>query len=509
MADDIRQAVVYLNGAQITRARTFKLKSGANKVLFNDLPLNVSGQSITASSDGKCVVVSVEHSVVYAKAGDKRISELYGKLEGLRHELDTANGMMSVLKEEENLIRKNTQTPDGRIFRSDDMKEAVRFFRERMSSLCSEKLESQKKIRSLSDEINKIQSAIGIDDRERRRSQVEIEVHCKNDAESELMISYFIQEARWDPYYDIRVKDVSSPLSIASKATVYQSTGEDWNNVNMVLSTGNPTLGGDLPDLLPWYIDFYEPQTAMRAREGNFQAWNLKRAETVEEEVCEMAVCAPAVAEDVRITVPAESMTSVEYALPAPYTVMSSDSGRSVDILTHELKAEYVYKSIRKMEKDVFLLAGVKEWEHLNLLAGTANVFFEDKYVGECRIDPRKTEEGLRIPLGRDKNVIVTRVRGKDYTAPSVIGSTTKVSREWTLTARNLRKQKIDMVIEDQIPVSMNKGITVDAVNISGAEHDKETGKLTWKFTLDPAGSKTLPVKYAVSYPKSRTVILE
>jgi uncharacterized protein (TIGR02231 family) len=234
----------------------------------------------------------------------------------------------------------------------------------------------------------------------------------------------------------------------------------------------------------------------------------LAKATRAREECAEDACIEPSVAADFAAK-PTESAASVEYTLPVPYTVLSSENGKSVDILTHELKAEYLYKCVRKLEKDVFLVADVKDWAHLNILAGKANVFFEDKYVGEITIDPRRAEEGLRISLGRDKNIIVTRVRGKDYTAAAMIGSSTKASREWTITAKNLRKQRIDIIIEDQIPVSANKGITVDAVTVSGAEHDKETGKLTWKFALDPAGSKTFPVKYAVTYPKNKTVILE
>jgi uncharacterized protein (TIGR02231 family) len=204
-----------------------------------------------------------------------------------------------------------------------------------------------------------------------------------------------------------------------------------------------------------------------------------------------------------------ESVTSVEYTLPVPYSVPSSSSGKSVDIATNGLNAEYMYKSVRKLEKDVFLLAEIKGWEHLNLIAGAANIFFEDKYVGCSRIDTRRAEEGLRISLGRDKNIIVTRVKGKDLTEKSMIGSSVKVSREWVLTAKNLRKQKISIIIEDQIPVAVNKGITVDTVTISGAEHDKDKGKLTWKLSLNQSESRTLPVKYTVTYPKNKTVLLE
>ncbi|MCL2143443.1 MAG: DUF4139 domain-containing protein [Methanomassiliicoccaceae archaeon] len=509
MADDITQAIVYLSGAQITRARKFRLKEGINKITFKDLPEDMNGQSITASSDGRCVVLSVSHTVVNAGAGNKRISGLYAKREELSDMLKMERNMFNVLTEEENLIRKNAQTPDGRVFRSEDMKNAVLFFRERMASLCNEKFASQKKIEKLTYELSEIESQIGMDDRNKRRSQVDIEVHSDSDSESELTISYFIRNAGWIPYYDVRVKDIVSPLSLSSKASVYQNTGEDWNNISMVLSTGNPSLSGNLPDLRPWYLDFYEPYVSNARMKQSFQAAPLAKVSADSLKECVAEDCKAPIEADRFAASTAESVASVEYTLPVPYTILSSENGKAVDILTHELKAEYQYICVRKLEKDVFLVADVKDWAHLNLLAGSANIFFEDKYVGEITIDPRRAEEGLRISLGRDKNVIVTRVRGKDHTAEPMLGQSTKASREWTLTAKNLRKQKIDIIVEDQIPVSVNKAITVDAAAVSGAEHDRDTGKLTWKFSLDPAASKTMQVKYTVTYPKNKTVILE
>ena len=505
MADGITQAVVYLNGAQVTRTQKFNFKEGIGKAVFRDLPPGMNGRSITASSDGKCVIVSVAHSIVYEGTENKRISDMYAKLEKLKDQLSAENGMLSVLKEEEELIRKNSRMPDGKIFRPADMKDSVLFFRERMAALCEEKFAYQKKIEKISYEISEIESKIGIGRRDMTRAEVEVEVHTRSDSESEITISYFVEDAAWVPYYDIRAKDAESPLSLAFKATVYQNTGEDWNNVPMVLSTGSPALGGDLPELMPWYIDIHEPYVPHIMAAAPVQCrreaeWNTADAECFAEE-------APLAA--VRSAELTESMTGIEYTLTAPYTILSSAEGKSVDITVQEVNAKYIYKSVRKIEKDVFLVAEVGEWEHLNLLAGKANIFFEDKYVGEINLDPRKAADIFRISLGRDKNVMVTRIRGKDYTAPSSIGTSTKATREWTLTARNLKRQNIDIVIEDQIPVSVNKSVTVDAVNLSGAELDKDTGKLTWKFNLEPAGSKTLQVKYAVSYPKNKSVIFE
>ena len=506
MSGKITEAIVFLNGAQISRTERFELKKGMNKLVFRDLPSDMNDKSVTASSDGKCKVLSVTCGTAYAKAADERISDLYKKLEELTDELNGAQRLHGVLSEEEDLIRKNTQTPAGKIYRSDDMKEAVAFFRERMASLCAEKMASEKKMERLSEKISDIRTQIGISDNERRRSHAEIEVHSDDGTGSELTISYYTKRAGWTPYYDIRVKDVDSPVSISSKATVRQSTGEDWNDVSLVLSTGDPAVGGNAPELMPWYIDFYEPNvTRSRKNKAEFQEFNVDVPMAMEAVSMKGFISDP---EDERVG-PSENVTSVEYTMRTPYSIPSSDDGRSVDIASYELEAEYVYKSVRKLEKDVFLLASVKQWEHLNLIAGEANIFFDNKFVGTTFIEPRKAEEGLKISLGRDKNIIVTRTRGKDQTAAGMMSQSVKVSREWTLTVKNLRKQKINIVLEDQIPVSVNKSIVVDPVTISGAAHDKDKGKLEWELTLEPAETRSFQVRYTVSYPKDRTVLLE
>ena len=65
------------------------------------------------------------------------------------------------------------------------------------------------------------------------------------------------------------------------------------------------------------------------------------------------------------------------------------------------------------------------------------------------------------------------------------------------------------MVIMDQIPISTNKEITVDASEVSGAAIEKETGKLIWKFQLKSSENKSLRLAYEVKYPKDKKVVLE
>src|SRR5205823_2644834 len=75
--------------------------------------------------------------------------------------------------------------------------------------------------------------------------------------------SYVVHNASWFPTYDVRAKNVNSPISISYKANVSQQSGEDWKNIKLTLSTGNPAVAGNKPELNPYFLNFgmyYRPE---------------------------------------------------------------------------------------------------------------------------------------------------------------------------------------------------------------------------------------------------------
>ena len=508
----ITDATVYVNGALITRSQNFDLKKGKNSVKFTNLPVGIQEQSITVEAT-KVTILSVSNSVSFAEAGSKdakRISELMKKLENLQKDQRKENMMLQMLDTERQLLMTNSSVNQSKEFRASDIRESIEFFHDRMKTISDERIATEDRVKEINMNISNIRSELGINNASRQMTEVTVEVFADKDEECEIKLYYFTQNAKWSPYYDLRADSTKDPVKIQSKAMVHQHTGEDWTDVMLTLSTGNPSLSGTIPDLNPWYINFEVPVAV-----NNFQQFNASSRMAVREEkmmeseiCCVVDECVEPMPQEEEVS-RNENLTSIEYVLKTPYSIETSGNGRSVDIGSYELPAKFVYKSVRKLEKDVFLVAEIKEWEGINLLEGKANVFFEGKYVGETNIDPRKAGEEMVVSLGRDKNVIVTRIRGKDFVSKSAFGSNTKASREWVLAARNLKKQTVTLVLEDQVPVSVNKSIVVEAVNISGATMDKETGKLEWTLELEPAASKSMSVKYEVTYPKDKTVKLE
>jgi hypothetical protein len=204
-----------------------------------------------------------------------------------------------------------------------------------------------------------------------------------------------------------------------------------------------------------------------------------------------------------------ERQTTVDFEIKTPYTINSDNKSYFVDMEVYNLPAFYQYYCIPKIDKNVFLIAGITDWEKYNLLEGEANIFFENKYIGKTLLDVRNASDTLSISLGQDKNISVNREKLKDYTTKQFIGSNKVETRAWMTSIRNNKREKISIMVLDQVPVSTLEEIQVSAERISGGKHKNETGEIRWEFSLDPNEKKDLELRYSVKYPRNKNLLIE
>jgi hypothetical protein len=204
-----------------------------------------------------------------------------------------------------------------------------------------------------------------------------------------------------------------------------------------------------------------------------------------------------------------ENQTNVEFEIKTPYSISSDNKSITVEVDRYNLPAEYKYYCAPKVDKDAFLLANIVNWEKFNLLEGEANIFFENTFVGKTILDVRYTSDTLQLSLGRDKNVLVNREKIKDTNKKQFLGNKKEDTRSWRITVKNNKKQIVNFVLSDQIPVSTMEEIEVIPENLSGGILNKENGEIKWRFTLKPATKNELELKYKVKYPKDRTLSIE
>jgi len=398
-----------------------------------------------------------------------------------------------------------------------------------------------------------------------------------------------VRNASWYPTYDIRVKDVSNPVNISYKANVSQNCGEEWKDVRLTLSTGNPTISGNKPELKPDYLSFgmyfTDPSAAAIGRvsgriigaddrqtiagasirikgtsigtvsdvNGNFSlqlpsssavlVFSYIGYQTQEQTVTsgvmnidlrpspsalnEVVVIGygstadadsytpeakrePMVASALAVPVTKlENQTDIEFAIDEPYSIPSDGKQYTVDINQVEVQAGYEYAVTPKLNTNAFLTARLTDWSKYNFLSGEANLFYEGTFIGKSLLNTDAVKDTLDISLGTDKSIVVTRSALSELTSKQSLSSNKKDTRDWQIEVKNRKNQIVNLLVEDQVPVSQNSAIEVETQELSGGKMDPNSGKVLWHFMLNPNDDKKVELKYQVKFPKNQSVIVQ
>jgi len=306
----------------------------------------------------------------------------------------------------------------------------------------------------------------------------------------------------------LRCAGTSLPIDLVYKANIVQNTGFDWSGIDLVVSTGNPSANNERPVMNPWYIDYYQPPVPYygyaaekRAMAPAAATRNIYADEMVAEEG--LMPEAPAVPYEVSRNV---NQMAVEYDIKIKQDIPADGKEHIVPVMDYELPATYTYHSVPKLDQHAFLLAKVGDYGEFGLLPGQSNIFFEGTYVGRTYLNPEVTSDSLIISLGRDDQISVKRMVLKDFTSSKVIGINKKETKAFETVIRNNKKIPVEIEILDQVPISMNKDIVVEAEEMEGASYSADYGRVLWKLKLAPGESKKLKLVYSVKYPKDKQV---
>src|SRR6185369_13462559 len=105
-----------------------------------------------------------------------------------------------------------------------------------------------------------------------KKLEVRIDLSAEAAAPALLRVTYAVRGARWTPAYDARLdtagKDGKPSLELIRRAEIVQTTGEDWADVALAVSTVRTALGGSAPDLRPLIVRYPVPAAPSRPVAG-------------------------------------------------------------------------------------------------------------------------------------------------------------------------------------------------------------------------------------------------
>ena len=498
----------------MTRTASTPLSTGRSELIFKGLTPNLDTRSVQVRGEGDFTVLSVTPRTNFLESATKRdtIKDLEEELAVLQDRITLENNQLSVLQQEEAFLQRNQVQLLGvsnTTAKLEDLKQLAEYQRIRLSEILNKKFEIQKDLAKLKLSTARINAQLLEMNAKKNTitSEIVVVVNAPAATSAKFSLSYVVPNAGWIPTYDLRVKDIATPLSMQMKANVRQATSEDWKDVKLTLSSGNPMESGLKPELQTWRLGFAQPVSKLYdkleevAVIGSANNAPKRAAKSNNDDEKSNGSFALQVKES-------QQMTATSFDIDLPYTIPSDNKPQTVEIKSLDLPATYQYFAAPKLDKDAFLTAQIVDWEQYNLLSGEANLFLEGTFMGKTLLNTLTTDDTLNISLGRDKNVVVMRTKLKDFSKTKFLSDKRTDSRGFETTVRNKRGQPLSITVEDQVPISTTKDIEI-VPETGDAVVDLPTGKLTWKLDVPAGKEKKVKFNYKVTYPKAQKVILE
>lgn len=536
----LSDVTIYAQGAQLHHKANFNYKVGVTEIIVEGISPYIDAKSIQVKATGAVVILDSKYTLYYPQVVQatedgiplkikRDISLLKDSLRTIGYEIQEIEDELSVLNATKSIIISNgVMRSQGKVNDSLNLlKSAVDYYTLKLTELNKKILILNK--RKQEKQEKKSQMDLRMYNLENFQNQsrpaqpnnspiprIVVTIQSKEVGAGKLSLSYVASNAGWTPLYDLRSDATTGKLSLTYKAQVYQNTGLDWNDVKISISTNNPKANKTKPELNPWYIDYNSYRAEQKDKKRNLDY--LTQPSAVPNAVFNSGFSFSQTLtnsnEDIQgltsdqFTTVVHQLIAAEFKIDLPYTIKSNNDQHMVLIKQAELNTSFKYFAVPKMDAGVFLVAQMTKLDELQLVPAKANIFFDGTYIGETYIDPTQMDDTLNLSLGKDPNIVVKRTLVKKDCKDKIISDRIERIFAYSIEAKNNKSSTIELIIQDQLPLTTNGDITIEAMELSKGELDTRTGTIEWKMTLKPKDSKLLDYKFKVKHNKDKQIAI-
>ncbi len=526
----IQSARMYNNAAELKHKASVQIPSGTSEIVITNVANYLNESTVQIGVPKNVTVMSVQFTNAYVEEYDnnqdsplvKPVKEEIAKKEA---ELKTLQNQLTAERKGIELLDKNQSMSNAQNFSVAELTKLLDFYKTKRTELANSinKLENQEK--TLFEELNTLKGKLTFNETTTEKtSQGKLIVNIMSSTAGTipLEVSYLTNQATWQPSYEMRIDKINEPIQMLYKAQVQQHTGIDWKNVKLSLTSGPANQNTFATELQPWFLDYYYPnayRNDKQMEEVSVASYNNVRKKEIEGRPnanmiqtlqgqvpgLDIAVGQSTMSDYTQIN---ESQLNITFDIDIPYTILSNGKQHSVALKDTQLPATYSYITTPKLDTNAYLIAKVKNYGDYNILPGEANVVFEGMYVGKTYVNANANEDELRLSLGKDQNISVTRTMINDKSGTKTLSSRKVQDFVYEISVRNNKKESISIIVEDQIPISSNTDIEITLSDKGGATTDTEKGKLTWEINLKPNETKKIRFGYQVKSAKDKNLNL-
>ncbi|MBC7422912.1 MAG: mucoidy inhibitor MuiA family protein, partial [Ferruginibacter sp.] len=492
---------VYRVGAQLNHLAKATLVRGNNELIIDDISNALDANSIQVNCNGNVTVMGVEFIVDHLaneiktpaiKLLEDSVETINAALDKLKTSISIANDLLSVLKANKEI--KGTQTGLSVV----ELIRLMDYYKTKSIELQNELAALNAKQARFTTQLQKLAEQIEEEQNKNTKStgKLILQLNCAIAGKYDFTISYISQNAYWTPFYDLRAASITAPLKLIYRAKIFQTTGLDWKQVKLSLSTSTPIQNSNAPLFTTWFLSYINPVnyynnallqgkaaglsiksntlnevvvvgystkrkgdiagsdaeinaddlvtkplyivngSEMSAEEfAKIKNGAVKNIKVLKEDEATKLYGSRATGGAMLVTLKdglddyitvSDKQLDVTFDIDLPYDVPTNGKAQTALLKEYEVPATYQFYAVPKLDKEVFLLAKIADWEKLNLLPGEANIIFEGTYIGKSFIDPSSTQDTLNLTMGKDKRVVIKREKLMDFSSVKFLGANKK-----------------------------------------------------------------------------------
>ncbi|MEM7308799.1 MAG: mucoidy inhibitor MuiA family protein [Planctomycetota bacterium] len=517
----IADVTVYGSAALVRRTAT--LPAGGGAFALRGLPAGLDRDALRVRCEGAEILGVELRDRLRQDAPEARLEELRGRVRALETELEVLVDQDHVLaRMEQHLTTLFHQ--EERAHASDVASGSVQAaaWGERLEWLTERSQQTRTARRELGWRID--DARVVLEDARAQLGRVQpgsgvavldlvLDVADTTGADASLEVEYLAGNAGWEPHYDLRARRDLSAVELVYRARVWQRTGEDWSDVDVLLSTAQPRRGARGPEPRTVWLDVATPERKKRGRVAFAEAPREQAAGLEQLRGLGYTYAAEVLDEGL----------SVRYRLPRRETIESSDQPTTVLVGRADLGVAPEHVCVPELDTTVWLRAETTNTSEWVLLPGRAAVYFGADFLGHSQLDAVQPGAELTLHLGADPGLTVERIALEDTTEEAgLFSSRSTLRRRWRFRVRNNggftrdADGAVSVVLHEAVPRSTDERVEVE---IERAEPKlaeggrwktlrEERGVVTWVVRVARGAERRVELETAISYPEDLELVL-
>lgn len=503
IAAKVDEVVLLEDRAHVYRRGRAALTAGRNRLIVSGVAPVLADKTLAVGAEGPGVTVVSARIVRRERFGDPEVDDTpRGELERQQRELADR---IAELDGERAVVRRHARGLTEIVALAfDELGNDVAWGRDigsewsaRLAELRGREATVRERLVEMDHELEKLEQArarldhrlaVLSDPSVHAHAAIEVDLDSEGETDVELRLDYVVPGACWRPYHTATLtEDGAARVVLATDACVWQRTGEDWTDTQLVFSTERASLGTSPPplstDLLSWRKK--EEHLVVEARQQVVATTGLGVAAAAQApelpgiddggEALNLRAAA-------RSDVPSDGQ---------PYRVRIGEMSSPCDV---------ALVAFPELSACVFTRTTQTNRAPRPILAGPVDLVRSSGYVGRTSILYVAPDERFDLGWGPEAELRIRRTDDPRKAKTRVLSSWVTQERAIEIKLSNIGDTARQVEVSERVPVSEIEKVKIelDGDKTSSGSRPDANGFVAWKVSVPPFGHETISLAYTV-----------